>query len=89
MATIVITHEVEDVRHWLSSPKRAEVFAALGYTVRTFIDPTNEHGVGLILEGPGLDGIRQLMEADEGKQAMKFDGVRPDTIRTYIESSAA
>ena len=30
MATYVITHEVDDVDHWLSSPKREEVFGPWG-----------------------------------------------------------
>ena len=36
MATYVITHEVDDVEHWLSSPKREEVFGPMGITLRTF-----------------------------------------------------
>ena len=39
MATHVIFHEVDDVEHWLSSPKREEVFGPMGITVRTFRDP--------------------------------------------------
>ena len=35
MATHVIFHEVDDVEHWLSSPKREEVFGPMGITVRT------------------------------------------------------
>src|SRR4051794_29891530 len=30
MSTYVITHEVNDVEHWLSSPKREEVFGPMG-----------------------------------------------------------
>lgn len=33
MATYVITHEVDDVEHWLNSPKREEVFGPMGITV--------------------------------------------------------
>lgn len=86
MATVVITHEVEDVQHWLSSPKRAELFGPLGYTVRTFIDPANDQRVSLIVEGPGLDTLMQAVQTPEGAEAMKYDGVRPDTIQTYVEA---
>lgn len=86
MATILITHEVEDVQHWLSSPKRAEFFGQLGYTVRTFTDPSNEHRVGLIVEGPGLDPLLQAVQTTEGAAALKDDRIRPETIQTYIES---
>ena len=27
MATVLITHEVDDVEHWLSSPRREEILA--------------------------------------------------------------
>jgi hypothetical protein len=39
MATYLAFHEVDDVDHWLSSPKREEVFGPLGITIRTFKDP--------------------------------------------------
>jgi hypothetical protein len=39
MATYVITHEVEDVDRWISSPKRAEAFSKIDATVREFRDP--------------------------------------------------
>ena len=39
MPTLLIFHEVDDVDHWVSSPKRKEVFGPLGISVRTFRDP--------------------------------------------------
>ena len=39
MTTVMIFHEVDDVDHWLRSPKREEFFGPLGMTVRTFVDP--------------------------------------------------
>jgi hypothetical protein len=36
MATYLAFHEVDDVDHWLRSPKREEVFGPLGITIRTF-----------------------------------------------------
>ena len=48
MATYVITHEVDDVEHWLSSPKREEVFGPMGISVRTFRDPDGSNKVALI-----------------------------------------
>lgn len=86
MATVLITHDVDDVQRWLSSPVRAEFFASLGYTVRTFIDPGNDHRVALVVEGPGLDPLLQAVQTPEGAAALKDDGVRPATIQTYIES---
>jgi hypothetical protein len=39
METLLVFHEVDDVDHWLGSPKREEFFGPLGITVRTFRDP--------------------------------------------------
>ena len=50
MATYVITHEVDDVEHWLSSPKREELFGPMGITVRTFRDPDGSNKTALIAE---------------------------------------
>jgi hypothetical protein len=37
MATYVITHEVDDVEHWLSSPKREEVFGPIDSQCGLFV----------------------------------------------------
>ena len=37
MVTVMLLHDVDDVDHWLSSPRRMELFGALGMTVRTFV----------------------------------------------------
>ena len=54
MTTVMIFHEVDDVDHWLRSPKRQEFFGPLGMTVRTFVDPDKTNRVGLIVEVPDL-----------------------------------
>ena len=43
MPTIVGHHDISKGKdHWLSSPKREEIFGPLGVTnVRTFVDPQN------------------------------------------------
>ena len=86
MATLIISHEVDDVDHWLHSQRRVETFGPLGITVRTFIDPINAHRVGLIAEIPDLDAFQAVMQSQAGADAMKFDGVRPETLVTLVES---
>ncbi len=49
MPTLVVFHEVDDVEHWLSSPKREELFGPLDITVRTFVDPEGSTRVGVIV----------------------------------------
>ncbi len=80
MATHIVFHEVEDVDHWLSSPKREEVFGPIGVTARTFRDPQGSNRVGLIVEIPDMAAFQGLMQSEAGAEAMKFDGVRPETL---------
>jgi hypothetical protein len=86
MTTLIVTHEVDDVGHWLRSSRREEVFGPLGLTIRTFVDPTDEHRVGLILEVPDVDAFDQFMQTPEAADAMKHDGVRPDTLVNLLEA---
>lgn len=85
MATLLVFHEVDDVEHWLASPKREEFFGPMGITARTFIDPENANRVGLIVETPDMDTFRKAMETEGAAEAMKFDGVRPETLMTLVE----
>jgi hypothetical protein len=85
MATLLIFHEVDDVDHWLSSPRRQELFGPLGMTVRTFVDPEKTNRVGLIVEVPDMDTFQRMMKSEAAADAMKFDGVRPDTILVLVE----
>ncbi|MCU1627471.1 MAG: hypothetical protein JWP64_2420 [Pseudonocardia sp.] len=86
MTTLIVTHEVDDVGHWLRSSRREDVFGPLGLTIRTFVDPTDEHRVGLILEVPDVDAFNQFMQTPEAADAMKHDGVRPDTLVNLLEA---
>jgi hypothetical protein len=87
VSTILVFHEVNDVEHWLGSPKRQEVFGRLGITGRLFTDPAKTNRVGLILEVPDMEVLQQLMQSDQAADAMKFDGVRPETLLFLEEAS--
>jgi hypothetical protein len=86
MPTLMLFHEVDDVGHWLGSPKREEFFGPLGMTARTFIDPEKTSRVGLILEVPDMDTFQRALQSEEAAEAMRFDGVRPDTLVVLVES---
>jgi hypothetical protein len=86
MPTLMVFHEVDDVDHWLASPKREELFGPMGITARTFIDPEKTGRVGLIVEVPDMDTVQRALQSEEGAEAMRFDGVRPDTIVVLVES---
>lgn len=80
MATHIAFHEVDDVDHWLSSSKRDEVFGPLGITTRAFRDPAGSNRVGLIAEIPDFSAFQQFMATEAAADAMKADGVRPETL---------
>ena len=85
MVTVMIFHEVDDVEHWLASPKREELFGPLGIKVRTFRDPQGSNRIGLIVETPDLETWRGALQTDQALEAMKYDGVRRDTILELVE----
>jgi hypothetical protein len=86
MPRLIATHEVDDVAHWLASPKRAEVFASVATDLHTFVDSTRPNHVGLSADVADMSAFQAVMESEAGAEAMKYDGVRPETIAVYIES---
>jgi hypothetical protein len=85
VATYLVVHEVDDVDHWLSSPKREEVFGPMGITARTFHDPEGSKRVGLIVEIPDLAAFQEFMQTEAAADAMKHDGVHPETMLVLAE----
>jgi hypothetical protein len=85
MTALLIVHDVDDVDHWLASPKRQELMGPRGLVVRTFVDPADSSRVGLIVEGATLDDFDELLKSDEAPAAMEYDGVRADTLRVLEE----
>ena len=86
MATYLITHEADDVDHWWSSPKRAEVFGPLGISLRTFRDPAGSNRVGLIAEIPDLNAFEEFLQSETAAEAIRYDGVRIETLLVLAES---
>ena len=85
MASVLIFHEVDDVDHWLASPKREEVFEPMGITMHTFVDPEKTNRVGLIVDVPNMDVFPAALESEAGAEAMKYDGPRPEPIMVLVE----
>lgn len=86
MATYIGFHEVDGVEHWLHSPKRQELFGPMGITGQLFTDTATSNRVGLILEIPDMEAFQKL-QSHAGADAMKFDGVRPETIVIFEKVS--
>ena len=86
MTTVIATHDVKDVDHWLSSPRRAEFFGPLGITnVRTFVNPTDRAHVSLSMDVPDMDAMMAALQSDAGAAAMEYDGVLGETLVLYIQ----
>lgn len=85
MPTLMVFHEVDDVDHWLSSPKREELFGPRGMTVQTFRDPEGSNRVGLVVDVPDISAWEEALQSDEAAEAMKYDGVRPETLVTLVQ----
>ncbi len=87
MTTVIAVHEVTDVAHWLSSSKRAEFFGAHGMTVRTFVAPGGGNRVGVIIDNVlSLEALNEALQGADAAEAMKHDGVDPDTVELFVSS---
>jgi hypothetical protein len=85
MPTLLVFHEVDDVDHWLASPKREEFFGSRGVSLRTFRDPEGSNRVGVIFEVPSIESWQESLQTEEAAEAMKYDGVRAETLITLVE----
>jgi hypothetical protein len=86
MPKLIATHEVDDVAHWLSSPKREEVFASVAKNICTFTLPDDPHRVGVSMEVADMAAFEAVMQSEAGAAAMKYDGVRPESLVVYVEA---
>jgi uncharacterized protein (DUF1330 family) len=86
METVIAFHEVEDVDHWFASPKREEFFASHGMSARAFRDPQGSNRVGVVIETPDMDTLEAALQSEQAAEAMKHDGVRPETMLMLVEA---
>ena len=86
MTTLIGFHEVDDVDHWLGSPRRSEIFGPMGITVRTFRDTESSNRTAVILDVPDMAAFQETMESEAAAEAMKHDGVRRETLVILAEA---
>jgi hypothetical protein len=90
MPTVIGYHDVEDTEHWLSSPKREEVFGPLGVTgIRTFVSPDNPNKVAVLMDVPDMGAVMEFMQTQGAADAMSYDGVRAETLVLLVEQGPA
>jgi hypothetical protein len=87
MPRVLAFHEVRDVQHWLSSPRREEFFGPLGVTeIKTYIDPEGSKRVGVTMSVPNMDAVMAELQTPNGTETMEHDGVIPETLVILVES---
>jgi hypothetical protein len=86
MPKVISTHEVDNIAHWLASPKREEVFSGVAKNICAFVHPTDPNKVGLTMEIADMGAFEAILHSEAGAAAMKHDGVRPETVVVLIES---
>ena len=87
MTTVMVFHEVDDVDHWLRSPKREEFFGPLGVTnIRTFVDPQNPARVAVLMDVADMDAVMAAMQTEAAAETMEHDGVLADTLVILVEA---
>src|SRR5690606_21019375 len=88
MPTIVVHHTIiKGAKHWLSSPKRRELFGKIGVTnIRTFVDPQDSTRVAVMMDVPDMDALAATMKSKAAADAMEADGVVPDSLVFMVES---
>jgi hypothetical protein len=88
MPTIIGHHNItKGAKHWLTSPKRKELFGPLGVTnIRTFIDPQNPTRVAVLMDVPDIDAFKAAMQTKAAADAMASDGVVPESLVVLVES---
>ena len=86
MPTVIGHHDVKDKDHWLASPKREELFGPLGVTnIRTFVNPQNPTQVAVLMDVADMDELVAAMQSEAAGEAMKHDGVVPETLVILVE----
>ncbi len=85
MPKLIATHEVDDVAYWLASPKREEVFAGVAKNITTFVHPSDPNRVAVSMDVADMDAFDALMQSEAVAAAMKYDGVRPETVVVFVE----
>jgi hypothetical protein len=54
--------------------------------VCTYVDPSNPNRVGLSMDVADMDAFQAIMGSEAGAEAMKYDGVRPETLVVLVAS---
>jgi hypothetical protein len=59
----------------------------MGITGQLFTDTAKSNRVWLIMEITDMEAFQKLLQSQDGADAMKFDGVRPETVVIFEKAS--
>ena len=85
MPKLLAIHEVDDVAHWLASPKREEILAGVGTNITTYAPLDGSNLVAVSMDVEDMDALDAVMNSEAGAEAMKYDGVRAETMKMFKE----
>lgn len=87
MPTVLAHHDISKGKeHWLSSPKREELFGPIGVTnIRTFVNPERPTHVAIVMDVADMDALMNAMQSEAAAEAMQHDGVVPESLVILIE----
>jgi hypothetical protein len=90
MTTAIIFHDVQDGGVWANAWKqgpgsRHEMFGTIGVTCRNFRDPNAPNATGVMVDILDMAAFQELLQSEEGRTAMREDGLKVDTMRMLVE----
>ena len=62
-----------------------EVFAGVATNITTYVHPSEPNRVGLSMDVADMAAFEKVMKSEAGAAAMKYDGVRPQTLAVFLE----
>ena len=61
------------------------MFGELGIKCRNFRDPENPNSTGVMAEIPDMAKFLDILQSEEGRKAMREDGLKAETMRILVE----
>ena len=84
MAKVIITAQVEDAAKWEEGFRtHGELLRSMTSTV-TYFTISKDNELTLYAEPADVDKYFEVLESPATKEAMAYDGVKPDTVKVSV-----
>lgn len=84
MIEFIAIHDVDDVEHWFTSPKRAEFFGPRGIKTTAMRSPEGGNSVALLVATPDMETFEKALGEPEAQEASAHDGVHLETLKIFL-----